>query len=842
MLRRLVKLWRRVPMCVFLFLVSAAVSSIAQPAKPRIPVDYVQDIKTIFAKHCTSCHGPKKQQNGLRLDTAAAAIAGGDSGPAIVPGKPNESLIINAIDGGSDLERMPLEGPPLSREQAELVRAWVIQGAKFPTDEVAITVKSDHWAFNGPERGRLPKVENAHWPLNPIDYFVLAQLDHAGVQPSPSANKATLIRRISLDLIGIPPPLEEVDAFLPDTHPDAYERLVDRLLASPHYGERWGRHWLDVARYADSNGYTRDFGRQIWKYRDWVIDAINRDLPFDRFTIEQLAGDMLTNVLLDQIIATGFHRNTLINEEGGTDQEQFRVDAVADRVATTGVAFLGLTLGCARCHDHKYDPISQREYYQIFAFFNNCDEPMIDAPSERQVARGDVRQRDDVRSRIARLEKHLDGMSAELTKQQLVWEETVTPELRRTLPGPLQAALDQSLEERDDAQKKLVKGYFQTTEAARRKFPLVAEITTLRASEPEIPTTMVLRERAERRATHIHRRGNFLDKGRRVDPAVPAVLPSLPKDVDHPNRLDFARWLVTAENPLTPRVIMNRHWQHFFGRGIVETENDFGLQGSLPTHPLLLDWLAVEFVRRQWSVKAMHRLIVTSATYRQSSRAGHEHLRRDPYNRLLARQSRLRLDAEIVRDSALSVSGLRTRKIGGPSVHPPQPDGVFEFTQDPKPWNAETGADRYRRGMYTFLWRSSPYPSLVTFDFPSANTTCTRRTRSNTPLQSLVLANDEAFVETARAMATRVLAGQRSGKSERAEFAFRLGLARPPSKAERERLLELINTFENTYKNDLQAARQLANQGLSAEHATDLAIWTSVCRVVLNLDEFITRE
>jgi hypothetical protein len=451
-----------------------------------------------------------------------------------------------------------------------------------------------------------------------MDRLIWAELDLVGLTPSPEAERATLIRRLSLDLLGVLPSPDQVAAFVDDPSPNAYERLVDALLADPAYGERWGRHWLDAARYADSNGYTRDFGREIWKYREWVIHAINANMPFDQFVVEQLAGDMLPQPTLPQLIATGFHRNTLINEEGGTDQEQFRIDAVADRLATTGEVFLGLTLGCARCHSHKYDPISQREYYQLFAFLNNCDEPTVEAPSSVQISRGDLTRRDEIRQQIAELEKQVETRRTDLEARQREWEATITPQQRARLPGPVQVAFDMAFDKRDAANKKIIEEYYRKSAEGRQEFPLLDQIAKLREIEPKIPTTMVMAERTEMRATHVHRRGDFLDLGEEVQPAVPAVMHPLTPVGERPSRLDFARWLVSPENPLTPRVIANRHWQHLFGRGIVETENDFGTQGSLPTHPELLDWLAVEFVGSGFDVKRLHRAIVTSATYRQA--------------------------------------------------------------------------------------------------------------------------------------------------------------------------------------------------------------------------------
>jgi mono/diheme cytochrome c family protein len=793
-------------------------------------IDFVRDIKPLFALHCTKCHGPEKQENGLRLDAGAGVARGGDSGAAFVANKPDESLLIQAVTGKSDvISKMPPKGEPLSAAQIDLLRRWIAAGASIPAGDVVKPSGSQHWAFQPPVNRPLPAVRHSQWPIGPIDVWILARLEDEGLAPSPAAPLPTLIRRVALDLIGLPPSPDEVDAFARDQSPDAYERLVDRLLSSPHYGERWGRHWLDLARYADSNGYTRDFGRQIWKYREWVIQAINRNQPFDEFTIEQLAGDMLPEATQEQLVATGFHRNTLINEEGGTDQEQFRVEAVVDRVNTTGSVFLGLTVGCARCHSHKYDPLSQIEYYQLFALLNSCDEPAIEVPSQLQIEAGELARRDEIRGRIKQLEDELERQRPELEAKQREWEATVTPEQRARLPGPVQVAFDMKFEARDAANKKMIEDHFRQLELARQAIPLLQQIFELREIEPKIPTTMILRERDQPRETFVHKRGDFLDPGPKVSGDVPAVLPPLPLvegrgEGGRPaNRLDFARWLVSAENPLTPRVAMNRDWQKFFGRGLVETEDDFGTQGTPPTHPELLDWLAVEF-RRDWDSKRMHRRIVASSTYRQSSHTRSDLTAADPQNKFLGRQSRLRLDAEIVRDVALAASGLLTRRLGGPSVFPPQPEGVFDFTQDPKPWKAATGGDRYRRGMYTHFWRSSPYPMLLAFDAPSGNVTCTRRIRSNTPLQSLTLANDQAFYECAAAMADCVFRDAPPTRAGRARHAFRLCLAREPTAAEAEEL----------------AALATAEQAAAPD--SPAAAWTRICRVLLNLDEMITRE
>ncbi|MFO0819590.1 MAG: PSD1 and planctomycete cytochrome C domain-containing protein [Pirellulales bacterium] len=851
--------------------VIAAEPSASNPAGSA--PDYLREVKPLLAKHCGECHGTRKQEGGLRLDTAMLLRAGGDSGPAIAPGKSANSLLIQAVRGLPDVSRMPPEGKtPLTAEQIDLLARWIDAGAAAPEGEKAETVSIQHWAFQRPLRPAIPAIQHASSARGPLDAFVLQRLEREGVEPSPEADRATLARRLAIDLLGLPPAADEVSELEADQGPDAIERRIDRWLAHPAFGERWGRYWLDQARYADSNGYTRDFGREIWPYRAWVIRAINQDLPFDQFTIEQLAGDLLPQATTEQVVATGFHRNTLINEEGGTDQEQFRVDAVADRVATTGQVWLGLTLGCARCHNHKYDPISQREFFQLFAILNNCDEPTIEAPLPLNVERGDLERRAEIRRQIAEFEKAVEARRQELEASQAAWEKTVTVQQRAQLPGPIQVAYDMPLEKRDAANKKTLEDYYKQTSHARTAFPELEEIAKLRAVEPKIPQTMVLKERAEPRVTHIHKRGDFLSLGVRVEPAVPAALHPISSQAASVSRLEFARWLVDPANPLTPRVIANRQWQYLFGRGLVETEDDFGLQGSPPTHPELLDWLACEVVapggrslpdpsaektaegRRSqgsvgevssapWSLKQWARTVVSSATYRQSSQRRAELETRDPRNEWLARQNRLRVDAEIVRDLSLAASGLLTREIGGPSVMPPQPEGVYAFTQDPKPWKAETGANRYRRGLYTFFWRSLPYPMLTVFDAPNANVTCTRRIRSNTPLQALTLANDVAFVECARDLGWSLLVADCASEEERARLAFRTTLARSPSSIELARFLELIESQRMAFEKDSALASELAPGDLPTDVTrAEAAAWIAAARVLLNLDEFITRE
>ncbi len=805
------------------------------------PIDYARDIQPILTKHCTACHGDKKQRSSLRLDSVTAARLGGNSGPAIIPGKSAASHLMVAVRGGNDeVAAMPPKGPRLSEHEIALLRDWIDGGAPVPANErvdKSRNAASKHWAFQPIRRPALPNVQNANWCRNPIDRFILARLEKENIAPAPEADRITLLRRVSLDLIGLPPSLKEIEDFLSDKSPDAYERVVDRLLASPHYGERWGRHWLDLARYADSNGYSIDSPRSIWKYRDWVIDALNKDKPFDQFVIEQLAGDLLPQATTEQRIATGFHRNTSKNEEGGIDQEQFRVEAIVDRTNTTGTVFLGLTIGCCQCHDHKFDPLTQREYYQLFAFFNSCEEPTLELPTPEQ-----LRKRQEVLGRIAELEKQLKTLDTATPERVTMWEGSLSPQSRAMLPAKVQAILAIAPNGRSFLQEQAVLTAYRNFEQVRhvvggigqplnylaaahvqalltRKM-LEKKIADIQKEMPVIPTTLVLEERKTPRPTNIHLGGDFVRKGAMVTPDVPRVLPNLPKK-DRPTRLDLARWLVNDRNPLTARVTVNRFWQRFFGLGIVETENDFGTQGTPPSHPELLDWLASEFRDRGWSMKHIHRLIVTSATYRQSSRHRPELAAIDARNRLLARQNRLRLDAEVVRDVALSASGLLNAKIGGPSVYPPQPTGVYAFTQIPRNWQASRGPDRYRRGLYTYFWRSAPHPDLTVFDAPDAVSTCTRRNRSNTPLQALTLLNDQGFFEFAQALADRILREGPSDDRERISYAFRLCLGRQPSEREQQTLEGLL---------------QKQNE------AKPLDAWISVARVLLNLDEFITRE
>ncbi|OWK36962.1 PSD1 and planctomycete cytochrome C domain-containing protein [Fimbriiglobus ruber] len=758
---------------VFVGTFAAACVFVANAVGADVP-DFNRDVRPILSNSCFKCHGPASQKGGVRLDAKSFATKKN----AIVPGKPDASSVIERITAEADDDRMPPPeaGDRLTPAQIATLKAWVAAGGDY----------APHWAFTPPARPTVPGSAAG----NPIDAFVNARLAKAGLAPSPEADRAVLIRRVTLDLTGLLPTPAEVDAFLADESPAAYEKVVDRLLASPHYGERQARHWLDLARYADSNGYTIDGARSVWPYRDWVIKAFNDDLPFDQFTVQQLAGDLLPNPAKDQLVATGFHRNTSFNEEGGTDPEQFRVERTVDRANTTGAVWLGLTVGCAQCHDHKYDPVSQKDYYRLYAYFNSCDEPTVTLGGNAEV------------------EKKIAELTATLA------------DLRRT--------------GMDDAVKKV--------EAQLKKV------------SSQIPTTLVMRERANPRETFVQIRGDFLRKGDKVAAGPPAVLVRTPapaaNKATRQTRLDLAKWLVSPENPLTARVVVNRYWQQFFGKGLVETENDFGMQSSPPTHPELLDWLACEFMMsrrvaevpaaegkvfhlfgyafrvgnvgpRSWSVKQIHRLIVTSATYRRASAARKDVDAKDPLNKLLARQNRLRLEAEIIRDAALSASGLLSPKVGGPGVYPPLPPELFTFTQSKKAWPESKGEDRFRRGLYTYIWRQSQHHLLTTFDGADAQTACTRRNRSDTPLQALHLANDPAFVEFAEGLAHRLSKEGSASDAGKIDYAFKLCFVRQPAPAERDRVLKYLE---------------------GCRTADPTTAWARTARVLLNLDEFITRE
>ena len=848
-------------------LVLAALAGFAElPGFAQEPPEdfFTGSVQPLLSRSCLSCHNQKLRSSGLALDARQDILTGGNRGPAITAGSPDSSLMIQAVEHTGDL-KMPPDGK-LSGQQIAVLRRWIEQGAVWPSSASAAKDRAgrDHWAFQQPSHATPPKVRHARWVRNPLDRFILAKLEAEGIAPSSEADRATLLRRVSLDLTGLPPNADELREFLNDRSSKAYEKVVDRLLASPHYGERWGRRWLDLARYADSDGYTIDDPRHIWPYRDWVIDALNRDMPFDQFTIEQIAGDLLPNPTEDQLIATGFHRNTPSNYEGGIDHEQYRVEAVADRVATTGAVFLGLTLGCARCHDHKYDPIQQKEFYQLFAYFNSTDA--ITRESQRPQHNRPKLELPTPEQAQAAKQYHSDLFELNDTIAERLSQLVVRPGASADVPA------DASVDEDEELRK------------------LLAERRRLRQNPPVVNYTLIMRELREPRESYIHLGGDFLRKGVAVKPGVPAALSTRTRPTGT-SRLDLARWLVDPGNPLTARVTVNRFWQAYFGRGLVASENDFGLAGDKPTHPELLDWLAAEFMDRGWSQKAIHRLVVTSATYRQSSNNREDLREKDPYNYLLARQTRLRLEAEIVRDAALLASGLLNPTVGGPSVFPPMPVGAMALTQVRKPWPTDYGPNRFRRGLYTFTYRASLHPALSLFDAPDGSTTCTRRVRSNSPLQALVLLNDTAYLEFARGLAEKVLTQPARSDAERISTAFVRAVGRTPRPAEAKRMSEFLASQRNLYQVDPSLARRLlrnergaleaeqvsavepvgaqsavgradslamaaradeveqaalkaitAYDALSEAEAVELAAWTAVSRVLLNIDDFVTRN
>ncbi len=1121
--------------------------------------DFRFEIRPVLSKNCFPCHGPDEghRQADLRLDVRDAAI---DTG-ALVPGAPNASELIRRITSDDPDERMPpLEtGRTLSASEITKLQQWIAAGAEY----------SRHWSYESPRRPPLPEVSGPEWCRNGIDNFVLSRLDRAGLRPELEADRHRTIRRLSLDLIGLPPTIEEVEVFVRDERPDAYERLVDRLLDSPAYGEHWARMWLDLARCADTTGYEKDSRRTIWPYRDWVINALNADMPFDQFTIEQIAGDLLPNPTKDQIIATAFHRNTMQNDEGGVDHEEYRVAAVIDRVNTTMQAWMGATMGCCQCHSHKYDPFAQREYYQLFAFFNQTadanrydQEPLLLTPTEKQqrlkaeldrrLAENKREEESQVQSLYAKQGEWEQAVMAEVDWQPLrlreviseggvtcailddgsvlvsgahpdrdtytirgesklpriaairleampdaslphggpgraddggfvlskiqvmqepirpaenvkfvrvelpdrhdyltmsevqvfrgeenvaragtatqsstayegwaklaidgsthphfatgrsishtafndnpwwevdlgqptrvdrivlwnedghphrlvgvrvtlfdsarspVWQERLlhSPDLTATLtvddppvqfawagadserpefparhaieshdsarhgwspdpqaegphalvigldqlinaegPNELRIVLDQQaqiagqggqtlgrfrilatddplaataataspaireivrtpLEKRSADQVEQLAKYFQSLRPELKQLAAQREDIQRRLTEEFKPDkTPIMKELPpeEQRKTHLFVRGSFLNPGEEVSPNTPEVFPAFPTDAPR-NRLGLARWLVDRGNPLTARVVVNRHWEQFFGRGIVLTSEDFGSQGTLPSHPELLDWLALELIDNGWSLKHLAKTIVMSAAYRQSSRISPEKLDRDPENILISRGPQIRLSAEQIRDQALAVSGLLSHKLGGPSVMPPQPEGVWQVVYNDDRWVASEGEDRYRRSLYTFWRRTSPYPFAMALDATSRETCTIRRISTNTPSAAFALLNDPMVVEAAQALARRIAESDAADPAERAAYAFRRVLARPPTEHEVRRLVDLFDSERQHYAQDHEAAEAMTASGPGPAEdrgdLADLAAWTVVSNVLLNLDETLTK-
>ena len=1000
-------------------------------------VDFDRDIRPILSNACYTCHGPdaNKRATELRFDVEENLFGEHDE-PVVVRGKPSESALVARITSGDPDYRMPPvdSKQQLSKAQIELLKRWVEQGAPY----------SGHWSFQSIVRPELPKVEPADWPSNGIDYFVLNRMTERNLQPSERASNDTLIRRITLDLIGLPPTLKEVDAFLADESPQAFEKVVDRLLASERFGEHLATAWLDAARYADSNGYQQDRTRTLWPWRDWVIRAFNSNMPFDQFSIEQLAGDQLENASMDQQVATGFHRNHMLNGEGGRIAEESRVEYVMNRVETTSAVWLGLTVGCARCHDHKYDPVSQREFYQLYSYFNSIDEsgrvdaggnanPVMQVPTKEQTAR-----QAELGQQLADLQKELRSVTT--AERQLAWEQDKLVELSKvdrppvwellkpgrfvseqgqtmtiqedgsllltgknpnndnyeiefvanssgitgvrveavphqeftnggfarsdsgnfvltdfsvaarrsketefspvkigsakatfeqgsftieksfdgnsktgwavhnpsdmkiprqavyvfekpiggsegtslivrmkhesqyafhnlsrfrilvtTQPEPkldssdggreaLVNALKVDLEKRSDAQKKLIAEEFRKGDLDAVAVQKKVDATKKQQSDldKQIVRTMVMRERKDARETFVLNRGVWDQpiKEQPIQPATPECLPGLPQDAPK-NRLALAKWVVSKENPLTPRVVVNRYWQRFFGTGLVTTPEDFGSQGERPTHPQLLDWLAAEFVDSGWNVKHMLKLIVMSATYQQSSKANPAMMEADSSNQWLARGARFRLTSQAIRDQALMVSGLLVEKLGGPPVKPYQPLGIWsDLSLGKIKYEQDHGENLYRRTLYTF-WRRASAPTML-FDVATRQVCKVRTSRTNTPLHALVLMNDDTYVEASRKLAERAMLEGGTSDSDRLAHGFRLATCRSPSESERAVLLDVLDKVRSDYADDSKKVDALLSRGESPVNEkldrSELASFAAVMNMVLNLDEVITRE
>jgi mono/diheme cytochrome c family protein len=857
------KIVRYSKFAAFLFaLASLPVFAQLPPAAER-PIDFAKDIQPIFAQNCYGCHGPQMQTSGLRLDDGASALKGGNSGAVIQPGKSAESALVLRIAGAPNMMAMP-PGKKLSPEQVGVIRAWIDQGAKWPASETKVAEAprrgASHWSFQPLHKPEPPAVRDAAWVRNPVDAFVLARLEREGIAPSPEASKPTLLRRLSLDLIGLPPTPAEIAGFVNDNRPDAYERQVNRLLASPHYGEKWARYWLDLAHYGDSDGYEKDWIRpSAWRYREWVINALNSDMPFDEFTIDQLAGDLLPHPTIEQRVATGFHRNTLTNREGGVDNEQFRFENVIARASTTGLVWMGLTVGCAQCHDHKFDPTTQKDFYSLAAFFDNVEETDIDAPMPGEIGPWLETHDEYRRKRQALLDEyHVPELQKEweakmidagdhpgkYTDWDLAWDVL----LKLTVGGDGEKIIRKKPEartqrEQDALTDHFITYYFYAVGDAKNKevkFKELAEkLNKLRDSYPHLTQALTLTESKEPHKSYLRLRGNYKNLGIEVHPGTPEFLG--PQPAENPTRMDLARWLVSSKNPLTARVTVNRFWQELFGTGIVKTSDDFGMQGDRPTHPQLLDWLASEFIENGWSMKKVQKIIVMSATYRQTSTGRPDLESKDPANTLLARQTRIRLPAELIRDEALAVSGLLSPKIGGPSVRPFQPDGVSELGYGAGvKWKESEGEDRYRRGLYIHFQRTTPYPLLANFDAPRGDVTVCARLRSDTPLQALNLLNDPVFLEAARAFAYRVRSEAPGDFESRLRYAYQLAVDRNPTATEHARLEQFFEKQKSIFDKEPKSVDALASAG--APDRVNEAAWVTLSSVLLNLDEFITRE
>ena len=833
-----------VAMAAAAFLWAAAVASSA-------PVSFNRDIRPILSDNCFYCHGPdaSHRQADLRLDIRDDAVAAG----AIVPGKPAESTLVSRINATDSGELMP---PPeshkkLDAKQKELLGRWIDEGAEY----------QKHWAYEQPVKVAVPAGTNG------VDHLVRKRLAEIGLKPSAEADRRTLIRRLSFDLLGLPPTPDEVAAFVADTRPDAYVFLVDRLLASPHYGEKMAIGWLDAVRFADTIGYHSDTPRNVWPYRDWVIRSFNDNQPFDQFTIHQVAGDLVPDASQETRIGSAFNRLLLTTEEGGAQPKDYEARMLTDRVRAIGAAWLGQTTGCAQCHDHKFDPFTTRDFYALGAFFADIKEPIIGHPEEGMIVGTpeEHKRLAELDAALAEAKKRYEAIVPQLDAAQQQWESDIVaysvtlPELlpdsqatdaEQNTAKQVAASLAKEPAKRDGNDKNRLRDYFRVkatklfqterdglakAEKERKDFynPLAKCLVSVHADTP--------------RTVRILPRGNWMDEtGEVMKPALPSYLPRPAIEGREPTRLDLAQWLVSRDNPLTARVVMNRLWRQFFGTGLSKVLDDLGAQGEPPANPELLDWLACEFMDSQWNMKHMIRTIVTSATYRQTSVATPQLATADPYNRELARQSAFRVDAECVRDAALSVSGLLVRTIGGPSVKPYQPDGYWENLNFPvRTYPNDTGDKQYRRGLYTWWQRSFLHPSMLAFDAPSREECCAERNRSNIPQQALVLLNDPSYVEAARSLAARILKECNGSPEERVAWAWRQVLQRLPRVEEMETVMPLLREHLAHYQASPAAADELLKTGLAAVppgiDKAELAAWTHVARVLLNLHETITR-
>jgi hypothetical protein len=802
-------------------------------------VNFSREVRPILASKCFQCHGHDEQARKakLRLDVRESAIKPAKDGEiAIVPNHVEKSELLKRITTTDEDDVMPpaKTSARLTGAQVATLRKWIEEGAEY----------SPHWAYIKPVRATPPVVKDKAWPANEIDRFILARLEHEGLAPAARADRYALIRRLSIDLTGLPPTVAEADAFAADASADAYEKLVDRLLSQPTYGERWAQPWLDLARYADSQGYANDPDRTIWRWRDWLIQSLNQNKPFDQFTIEMLAGDLLPNPTTDQLIATGFHRNTLTNTEGGTTVEEFRSAAIVDRVNTTMQAWTATTIMCCQCHSHKYDPFSQTEYYQLYAILNNTQDNngADDSPTIEAARVGKEKELDELKPRLAEAKRKLDEENKKIDAGRAEWEKSVKAE---SMPKEIAAIFVKAAKDRKKDEQEKLTVYYRTQVSPAFK-QLNEDFQKLEQSQKALVVTTPVLKEGKPRETHIHLRGNYLAQGDKVEPGLPAIFPAPPAG-EPMNRLTLARWLVSKDHPLTARVAVNRLWEELFGIGIVETSEDFGTQGELPSHPELLDWLATEYIGSGWNTKHMLKLMVMSATYRQASAVSENLEHRDPYNRLLARGPRVRLSAEEVRDEALFASGLLSGKMFGPPCQPPKPNfGLSAAFGGSTDWKADTGEERYRRAVYIRIRRNAPYPSMATFD-AADRTYCTiRRGRTNTPLQALVTLNDPCFIEAAQALARRVVAEGGASVESRMAFAFRTCLTRPPTSQELARLVELYHQTLTQYDQSPKQAESMATKPLGPAgkdaNLRDLAAWTVVANVLFNLDETLAKR